>query len=103
MKYKVLLLQVTCYCCLPLRMTSRIWGWLTSIELPVGLRPALYGFYASIFHADLDEIELDLSAFPNLVEFFVRALKHNARPIAENANMVTVLLQADDYKYSNLI
>lgn len=103
MKYKVLSLQVMCYCCLPLRMTSRIWGWLTSIELPVSLRPALYGFYASIFHADLDEIELDLSAFPNLVEFFVRALKHNARPIAENANMVTVLLQADDYKYSNLI
>ena len=80
---------VTCYCCLPLRMTSRIWGWLTSIELPIGLRPALYGFYASIFHADLDEMELDLSAFPNLVEFFVRALKHNARPIAENANMIS--------------
>lgn len=80
---------VTCYCCLPLRTTSRIWGWLTSIELPVGLRPMLYGFYANIFHANLDEIELDLSAFPNLVEFFVRALKHNARPIAENTNMIS--------------
>lgn len=80
---------VTCYCCLPLRTTSRIWGWLTSIDLPVGLRPTLYGFYANIFHADLDEIELDLSAFPNLVEFFVRALKHNARPIAENTNMIS--------------
>ncbi|XP_072758443.1 phosphatidylserine decarboxylase proenzyme, mitochondrial [Anoplolepis gracilipes] len=80
---------VTCYCCLPLRTTSRIWGWLTSIELPVGLRPMLYGFYANMFHADLGEIELDLSAFPNLVEFFVRALKHNARPIAVNTNMIS--------------
>ncbi|XP_011685119.1 PREDICTED: phosphatidylserine decarboxylase proenzyme [Wasmannia auropunctata] len=75
----------TCYCCLPLRTTSRIWGWLTSIDLPVGLRPTLYGFYANIFHANLDEVELDLSAFPNLVEFFVRKLKQNARPIAQNA------------------
>lgn len=50
----------------------------------------LYGFYANIFHADLDEVELDLSAFPNLVEFFVRKLKHNARPIAQNANMVDI-------------
>ncbi|KAL0130863.1 hypothetical protein PUN28_002458 [Cardiocondyla obscurior] len=80
---------VTCYCCLPLRITSRIWGWLTSIELPVSLRPTLYGFYANIFHADLDEIELDLSAFPNLVEFFVRKLKYNARPIAQDANMTS--------------
>lgn len=67
-----------------------MWGWLTSIDLPVGLRPTLYGFYANIFHANLDEIELDLSAFPNLVEFFVRKLKHNARPIAQNANMVNI-------------
>ncbi|XP_028049013.1 phosphatidylserine decarboxylase proenzyme, mitochondrial [Monomorium pharaonis] len=81
--------MVTCYCCLPLRTISRIWGWLTSIELPVSLRPKLYGFYANLFHADLDEIELDLSAFPNLVEFFVRKLKQNARPIAENANMIS--------------
>ncbi|XP_018057744.1 PREDICTED: phosphatidylserine decarboxylase proenzyme, mitochondrial [Atta colombica] len=81
--------MVTCYCCLPLRTTSRIWGWLTSIELPVSLRPTLYGFYANIFHADLDEVELDLSAFPNLVEFFVRKLKHNARPIAQNTNMIS--------------
>lgn len=90
-------LQVTCYCCLPLRTTSRIWGWLTSIELPVSLRPKLYRFYASLFHANLDEIELDLSAFPNLVEFFVRTLKQNARPIAANTNMVAILLQVDNY------
>lgn len=57
-----------------------------------------------MFHADLDEIELDLSAFPNLVEFFVRALKHNARPIATNTNMVIILLHKQIITfYLNLI
>lgn len=50
----------------------------------------LYRSYANMFHANLDEIELDLSAFPSLVEFFVRALKNNARPIAQDVNMVTI-------------
>jgi len=48
----------------------------------------LYRFYASMFHANLDEVKLDLSAFPNLVEFFVRALKDDVRPIAQNTDMV---------------
>ncbi|EZA59091.1 hypothetical protein DMN91_008442 [Ooceraea biroi] len=81
--------MVTCYCCLPLRTTSRIWGWLMSIDLPVSLRPTLYGLYANMFHANLDEVELDLSVFPNLVEFFVRALKDGMRPVAQNAEMIS--------------
>ncbi|XP_066583317.1 phosphatidylserine decarboxylase proenzyme, mitochondrial isoform X2 [Prorops nasuta] len=80
---------VTCYCCLPLRITSRIWGWIASIELPMSLRPTLYGFYARLFHANLDEIDVDLSIFPSLVEFFVRPLKSDARPIAQNTNIVS--------------
>ncbi|XP_020282061.1 phosphatidylserine decarboxylase proenzyme, mitochondrial [Pseudomyrmex gracilis] len=79
----------TCYCCLPLRVTSRIWGWLTSINLPENLRPALYKFYANLFNANLDEIELDLSAFPNLMEFFVRTLKNNARPISKHTSLIS--------------
>ncbi|XP_019696269.1 phosphatidylserine decarboxylase proenzyme, mitochondrial [Harpegnathos saltator] len=79
--------MVTCYCCLPLRITSRIGGWLTSINLPVGLRPTIYRVFANMFNVNQDEIELDLSTFPSLVEFFVRALKNNARPIAQNTNM----------------
>ncbi|XP_014481420.1 PREDICTED: phosphatidylserine decarboxylase proenzyme [Dinoponera quadriceps] len=81
--------MVTCYCCLPLRITSRIGGWLTSINLPVGLRPAIYGFFAETFGVEVDEVESDLSTFPSLVEFFVRALKSNARPIAPNTNMTS--------------
>ncbi|KOC63083.1 Phosphatidylserine decarboxylase proenzyme [Habropoda laboriosa] len=80
---------VKCYYFLPFRIISRIWGWIASLELPVRLRPILYGFYAKTFDANLDEIDLDLSAFPSLVDFFVRPLKCDARPIDQNTNIVS--------------
>ncbi|XP_054001577.1 phosphatidylserine decarboxylase proenzyme, mitochondrial isoform X1 [Hylaeus anthracinus] len=80
---------VNCYYYLPLRIISRIWGWIASLKLPVVLRPTLYGFYAKTFDANLDEVDLDLSDFPSLVDFFVRPLKPNARPIDHNTNMVS--------------
>ncbi|CAK9816023.1 Phosphatidylserine decarboxylase proenzyme, mitochondrial [Anthophora quadrimaculata] len=80
---------VKCYYFMPFRIISRIWGWIASLELPVSLRPTLYEFYAKTFDANLDEIDLDLSAFPSLVEFFVRPLKCDARPIDRNTNIVS--------------
>lgn len=80
---------VNCYCCLPLRVTSRIWGWIANREVPVNLRTSIYGLYAKTFHANLEEVAGDLSEFPTLVDFFVRALKEEVRPIAKNANMVS--------------
>ncbi|XP_033216992.1 phosphatidylserine decarboxylase proenzyme, mitochondrial [Belonocnema kinseyi] len=80
---------IECYCHLPLRITSRVWGWIASVELPNKLRPTLYKFYAKTFGANLEEIDLDLSSFPSLVDFFVRPLKKDARPIAENTNIVS--------------
>ncbi|XP_043287399.1 phosphatidylserine decarboxylase proenzyme, mitochondrial isoform X2 [Venturia canescens] len=82
-------LMVECYCCLPLRITSRIFGWLASIELPIRLRPMLYNLYAKSFQANLQEIDDDLSTFPSLVDFFVRSLKKNARPINPHTNIVS--------------
>lgn len=82
--------KVNCYCCLPLRITSRIWGWIANREVPVSLRPGIYQFYAKIFNADLEEVAGDLSGFPTLVDFFVRPLKEETRPIARNTNMVII-------------
>ena len=82
-------LVVNCYYYLPLRIISRIWGWIASLELPVALRPTLYGFYAKAFNANLDEIDSSLSDFPSLVDFFVRPLKSDARPIDTNTNIVS--------------
>ncbi|XP_076163042.1 phosphatidylserine decarboxylase [Ptiloglossa arizonensis] len=83
------LFVVKCYYYLPLRIISRIWGWIASLELPVVLRPTLYGFYAKTFDANLDEIDVDLSYFPSLVDFFVRPLKPNARPIDYKSSIVS--------------
>ncbi|KAF7409634.1 hypothetical protein HZH68_004015 [Vespula germanica] len=80
---------VNCYCCLPLRITSRIWGWIANREVPVSLRPGVYQFYAKIFNANLEEVAGDLSGFPTLVDFFVRPLKEETRPIAKDTNMVS--------------
>ncbi|XP_015588761.1 phosphatidylserine decarboxylase proenzyme, mitochondrial [Cephus cinctus] len=81
--------MVRCYCSLPLRIISRVWGWVASIQLPVPLRSSVYGFYAKAFDADLQEIDLDLTSFPALVDFFVRPLKQGARPIANDCNIVS--------------
>ncbi|OAD57802.1 Phosphatidylserine decarboxylase proenzyme [Eufriesea mexicana] len=80
---------VKCYYFLPFRVISRIWGWIASVKLPVSLRPTLYEFYAKTFDANLDEIDVDLSDFPSLVDFFVRPLKYDARPINQNTNIVS--------------
>lgn len=68
------------------------------MELPVALRPTLYGFYAKTFHANLDEIDADLSEFPSLVDFFVRPLKQDARPIDRKTSIVCKLLYGNHYK-----
>ncbi|OXU22866.1 hypothetical protein TSAR_017042 [Trichomalopsis sarcophagae] len=82
-------LMVECYCSLPLRITSRVWGGFASLELPVSIRTTIYSFYAKIFKANLDEIDASLTEFASLSDFFVRPLKPNARTIAQNTNMVS--------------
>ncbi|KAK7055200.1 phosphatidylserine decarboxylase proenzyme 1, mitochondrial [Favolaschia claudopus] len=69
---------------LPLRNMSRVWGYLNSLELPVWFRPYGLRLYAAAFGCNLDEIEpADLTAYPSLGEFFYRALKDGARPVAD--------------------
>ncbi|XP_011498976.1 PREDICTED: phosphatidylserine decarboxylase proenzyme [Ceratosolen solmsi marchali] len=82
-------LMVECYCLLPLRITSRVWGGFASLELPVSLRSTIYSFYAKLFKANLDEVDVSLTEFPSLSDFFVRPLKPNARIIAQNTSMVS--------------
>lgn len=66
---------------LPLRSISRCWGYLTSVEIPVWLRPHVYRAWARAFHSNLEEAALPLNEYANLREFFVRALKEGCRPI----------------------
>ncbi|GAV72828.1 PS_Dcarbxylase domain-containing protein [Cephalotus follicularis] len=66
---------------LPLRSISRCWGYLTSVEIPVWLRPYTYKAWARAFHSNLEEVALPLDEYTNLREFFVRTLKEGSRPI----------------------
>ncbi|XP_019247780.1 PREDICTED: phosphatidylserine decarboxylase proenzyme 1, mitochondrial [Nicotiana attenuata] len=66
---------------LPLRSISRFWGTLTSVELPMWLRPYAYKGWARAFHSNLEEVALPLEEYASLREFFVRRLKEGTRPI----------------------
>lgn len=88
-----------CYYYLPWRVTSRVIGWLSSIEIPQKFRPFVYNKYAEFFGVNLDEIDCDIHLFPSLSDFFVRPLKPNTRPIAMNANIVSNFLSFKTKKY----
>jgi phosphatidylserine decarboxylase len=67
---------------LPLRNLSRVWGYLTSLEIPIWIRPYGFGLYAYAFGCNLDEIEpSDLTQYASLGEFFYRKLKPGVRPV----------------------
>ncbi|CAA2978410.1 mitochondrial phosphatidylserine decarboxylase [Olea europaea subsp. europaea] len=66
---------------LPLRSISRLWGSLTSVELPIWLRPYMYKAWARAFHSNLEEVGLPLEEYASLREFFVHTLKEGSRTI----------------------
>uniref|UniRef100_A0A7N0UPR6 Phosphatidylserine decarboxylase proenzyme 1, mitochondrial n=1 Tax=Kalanchoe fedtschenkoi TaxID=63787 RepID=A0A7N0UPR6_KALFE len=66
---------------LPLRSISRCWGYLSSIELPIWLRPHVYKAWARAFHSNLEEASLPLDHYASLRDFFVRSLKEGSRPM----------------------
>ncbi|KAL4178684.1 hypothetical protein AMTRI_Chr13g116320 [Amborella trichopoda] len=66
---------------LPLRSISRAWGFITSVEIPVWLRPYVYRGWARAFHSNLEEVALPLDEYASLQDFFVRTLKEGYRPI----------------------
>jgi phosphatidylserine decarboxylase len=77
---------------LPLRNLSRLWGYLTSLELPIWFRPFGFRVYSVLFNCNLDEIEHsdDLRQYKSLGDFFYRRLKDGARTI-DDAVLVCIL------------
>jgi phosphatidylserine decarboxylase len=67
---------------LPLRFTSRMWGCLNSIDLPVFMREPIYMAWTRVFGVHLDEMRDPIDSYPNLGAFFVRHLKDGVRPLA---------------------
>ncbi|KMZ65548.1 Phosphatidylserine decarboxylase [Zostera marina] len=68
----------------PLRSVSRLWGVLTSVEIPISLRPFVYKAWARAFHTNLEEMAMPLENYASLREFFVHTLKEGLRPINDD-------------------
>ncbi|CAN6477931.1 unnamed protein product [Victoria cruziana] len=71
---------------LPLRTISRLWGFLTSTEIPIPLRSLVYNGWARAFHTNLEEVGLPLEEYASLQEFFVHSLKEGSRSIDPDPN-----------------
>jgi phosphatidylserine decarboxylase len=65
-------------------LLSRTCGLLTSIPLPGPARVTLFRWFARRYGASLDDIDGDIRQFRSLQQFFRRALRNGARPIAES-------------------
>lgn len=75
-------LSVSLYTMLPLRATSRFWGWVHNINLPSSIRKPVLNLFVSTYGCNVTEaIVEDLSKYRNLGEFFSRHLKKEVRPI----------------------
>lgn len=68
---------------LPKVPLSRLTGLVTSLPLPEAARPGLYRWFARRYGASLEDIEAELRSFRSLQAFFRRALRPDARPIAD--------------------
>jgi len=68
---------------LPKVPLSRLTGLLASVPLPRPLRRGFFTWFARRYGAELDDLAADLRSFPSLQAFFRRALREDARPIAD--------------------
>lgn len=68
------------------RSRSRWFGSLMELHVPVALRPPLYRLFALRYGVDLEEVRYPLDTFKSFQDFFCRALKEGARPIADLPN-----------------
>jgi phosphatidylserine decarboxylase len=68
---------------LPKVLLSRATGMLTGMPVPKAMRGPLYRWFARRYGAQLDQVDGDLADFRSLSQFFQRALRHGARPVAD--------------------
>lgn len=76
-------LRRTLLTALPKVPLSRLCGLITSTPLPRWLRPRLFGWFARRYGAALEDVPNDLRDYRSLQAFFRRALRPDARPIAD--------------------
>lgn len=74
---------------LPLRLLSRIWGYVNHCELPVFMRKPLYNLWITSFGVRTEDFNVDdISVYKNLAEFFSRTINLQNRTINKVADLV---------------
>jgi hypothetical protein len=82
--------KVSIYKMLPLKLVSRVMGWITRLYLPVWLRPLIFKFYIKIFSCHAHEmLNEDLKSYRTISEFFRRKIKMELRPIDKESPLVS--------------
>lgn len=73
---------------LPQHFLSRVFGFIAKIKI-TPVKNAFIKWFIKRYNIDLSEaIESDYQAYSSFSDFFIRALKPNARPISRNPNIV---------------
>ncbi|CAF3933717.1 unnamed protein product [Rotaria sordida] len=82
--------KISIYKLLPLRLISRVMGWISRLYLPVWLRPLIFYFYIKIFSCNPHEMyNEDLKSYCTISEFFRRKIKMELRPIDKQSPIVS--------------
>ncbi len=74
---------------IPQHSISKLLGWLCEWQHPAWLKNWVIKTFVQHYHVDMLEAEnADPCSYPSFNAFFTRALKSNARTIAETANVI---------------
>eukprot|EP00403_Amphidinium_massartii_P017230 CAMPEP_0178419826 /NCGR_PEP_ID=MMETSP0689_2-20121128/25812_1 /TAXON_ID=160604 /ORGANISM="Amphidinium massartii, Strain CS-259" /LENGTH=347 /DNA_ID=CAMNT_0020041279 /DNA_START=1 /DNA_END=1039 /DNA_ORIENTATION=+ len=65
------------------RARSRWAGSIADMRLPTKLRAPMFRMFAAVTNADLEEVRYPLDSYQTFGDFFARALKDGARPVAD--------------------
>ena len=82
--------KISIYKMLPLKLISRVMGWITRLYLPIWLRSLIFQFYIRIFSCHHHEmLNEDLNSYQTISEFFRRRIKMELRPIDKESPLVS--------------
>ncbi|CAF1973386.1 unnamed protein product [Rotaria magnacalcarata] len=82
--------KISIYKMLPLKLISRVMGWISRLYIPVWLRPLIFNFYINAFSCHAHEMfNEDLKSYPTISHFFRRKIKMELRPVDKQCPVVS--------------